>query len=143
MSPAEDADIEAIARRLLDLTLPKAMWNHGAHFAAALWLCRHRPDLAEPSAIRRIITRYNEATGTPNNDSSGYHHTITLASMRATVDHLRRCPTGISLRDAHSMLMASDLGRPGWLLAYWSEAVLFSVAARRDWVEPDLGPLPY
>jgi hypothetical protein len=32
---------------------------------------------------------------------------------------------------------------PGWLLDYWTRARLFSVEARRTWVEPDLKPLPF
>jgi hypothetical protein len=40
-------------------------------------------------------------------------------------------------------LMASPLGRSDWLLAYWTRERLFSVDARRRWVEPDLKPLPF
>jgi len=37
-------------------------------------------------------------------------------------------------------LMAGPLGRSDWPLAYWSKARLFSVEARRGWVEPDVKP---
>jgi hypothetical protein len=40
-------------------------------------------------------------------------------------------------------LMASPLGKSDWLMGYWSRALLFSVEARRGWVEPDLKPLPF
>jgi len=36
----------------------------------------------------------------------------------------------------------SPLGQPQWLLEYWTRERLFSVEARRNWVEPDLAPLP-
>jgi hypothetical protein len=39
--------------------------------------------------------------------------------------------------------MASPLGHPDWLLAYWSRARLFSTAARRRWAEPDIAALPF
>ncbi len=48
-----------------------------------------------------------------------------------------------SLHAALEELMASSFGRSDWLLAYWTRPVLFSVAARRGWVEPDLKPLPF
>jgi hypothetical protein len=37
----------------------------------------------------------------------------------------------------------SAQGRSDWLLARWRRETLFSVAARRDWVAPDLAPLPF
>jgi hypothetical protein len=35
-------------------------------------------------------------------------------------------------------LMAGPCGRSDWLLAHWRRETLFSVAARRGWVAPDL-----
>lgn len=40
-----DEEVAAIGAGLSDHTLPKSAWTHGAHFAAALWLIRERPDL--------------------------------------------------------------------------------------------------
>jgi hypothetical protein len=40
-------------------------------------------------------------------------------------------------------LLASPYGRSDWLLTYWSRECLFSAAARRTWVSPDLHPFPY
>jgi hypothetical protein len=40
-------------------------------------------------------------------------------------------------------LASTRYGRSDWPLAYWSKPILFSVAARRGWVEPDLRPLPF
>ena len=87
--------------------------------------------------------RYNDATNTANTDASGYHHTITLASMGAAADCLDRLESGTPLHVALRRLMASDLGHPDWLLAYWERDTLFSVQARRGWIEPDRAPLPF
>jgi hypothetical protein len=51
--------------------------------------------------------------------------------------------THAALYEALNELLASRYGRSDWLLAHWSRPVLFSVAARRAWVEPDLQPLPF
>jgi hypothetical protein len=34
-------------------------------------------------------------------------------------------------------LMETDLGDPDWLLEFWHKETLFSVQARKRWVEPD------
>lgn len=143
MSLSDDLEIEALARRMINRTLPKRAWTHEAHFALALWLLRHRPELTGPDEMRRLITGYNAATGTANTDTGGYHHTITLASMRAASEVLARHGGATPLRAVLDSLMAAPFGRPEWLMAYWSRDVLFGVAARRDWVAPDLAPLPF
>jgi hypothetical protein len=143
MSLTTDLEIERLALAMIDCTLPKAAWTHEGHFAAALWLLRHRPDLATPEAMRGLIMRYNEATNTPNTDSGGYHHSITIASLRAAAWHLAEHAPDAPLHDVLAGLMASPHGRSDWLLAHWRRGTLFSVAARRDWVSPDLAPLMF
>jgi hypothetical protein len=138
---ASDADIERIGRGLIDRSLPKAEWTHAAHFAAALWLLR-RPDMIPSRDMPGFIRAYNEATGVPNTDTGGYHETITLASLRAARAWLADRPH-VSLHIALAELMASPFGRSEWLLSYWTKPVLFSVAARRGWIGPDVKPLPF
>lgn len=138
---SSDAEIERIGQGLLDRTLPKKEWTHAGHFAAACWLLR-QPGRDALRDMPELIRRYNEATGVANSDSGGYHETITLGSLRAARAWLALRP-GIPLHQALEALLASEYGRPDWLLAYWSKALLFSVAARRGWVEPDLRPLPF
>jgi len=77
-----DAEIEHIGRGLLDCSLPKIEWTHAAHFAAAFWLLR-RSGTHAARDMPKLIRAYNAATGVPNTDSSGYHETITLGSLRA------------------------------------------------------------
>jgi hypothetical protein len=139
----DEAALARIASGVIDRTLPKSDWTHAGHFAFALWLCRHRPDLTEPGEVRVLISRYNEATNNPNTDASGYHHTITLASMRGAADVLASFSNDTPLHFVHAALMESNLGNRDWLLEFWSRELLFSVAARKDWIEPDLGPLPF
>ncbi len=136
-----DTEIEHIARGLIDRSLPKSSWTHAGHFAAALWLLRTRGALAV-AEMPPLIRAYNEATGVPNTDTSGYHETITLASLRAGHAWLSDRP-GAALYRVLEEMLASSLGRSTWLLTYWSRPVLFSVAARKAWVEPNLSPLPF
>jgi len=138
-----EAEIDRIGLGFLDRSLPKPEWTHAAHFAAALWLMRHRPDLDLAREMPNLIRAYNEATGGANTDTEGYHETITQASLRAARASLAGRPASTPLHDIASALMASDLGRPDWLLRHWSRPRLFSVNARRGWVAPDLEPLPW
>jgi hypothetical protein len=142
MSFASDEEIAAIGRGLLDRSLPKPQWTHQAHFSAALWLISCRKDLDAARDMPRFIRAYNEATGVANTDTDGYHETITQASLRAARSFLGQHP-GRSLFAVCNALMASPLGRSDWLLAYWTRERLFSVDARRGWMEPDLKPLPF
>jgi hypothetical protein len=89
-----------------------------------------------------MIRAYNEATGVANTDTSGYHETITLVSLRAA-KHWLANRIDMSLHDSLNALLASEYGRSDWLLTYWSKPVLFSVEARRRWIEPDLKDLPF
>ncbi|HEU4603832.1 MAG TPA: hypothetical protein VFS24_17785 [Steroidobacteraceae bacterium] len=135
------SDIVRIGEAVASRTLPKSDWTHAAHFAAAFWL------LSEPGrdAFREmpaLIRAYNEATGVANTESSGYHETITLASLRAArawLDRRSEAPLYACLND----LLTSQFGRSDWLLEYWSRPLLFSAQARRSWVEPDLKRLPF
>jgi hypothetical protein len=136
-----DAEIDRIGRCLLDRSLPKSEWTHAAHFAAAVWLLR-RPNMNAARDMPGLIRAYNEATGVANTDTSGYHETITLGSLRAARAWLSERPLA-PLHEALNELLASRYGRSDWLLTYWSKTMLFSVAARRAWVEPDLQPLPF
>ena len=80
----DDGAIERLTLRMIDRTLPKADWTHAGHFAAALWLLRLRPELTKPARMRRLITRYNEATGTPRSSPALESARLTAGSSSTT-----------------------------------------------------------
>jgi hypothetical protein len=137
-----DEEVAILGRRLLDCTLPKTEWTHAGHFAATLWILSCRPDIEAPREMPRVIRAYNVATGGVNTDTAGYHETITQASIRAARGFLGAGPD-LMLAAACNALLTSPLGDPDWLLEYWSRERLFSIAARRDWCEPDIRWLPF
>ena len=142
MTYTSDSEISHIALSVLDKSLPKSEWTHAAHFAAALWM------LAEPNRdamaeMPDIIRAYNLASGVENTDSDGYHETITLASIRAARAYLSAAEPGMALHETLNALLATRLGASVWLLDYWSKPCLFSVRARRSWVDPDLAAFPF
>jgi hypothetical protein len=137
-----DDEVAAIASGFLDRSLPKSQWTHAAHFATTLWLMTHRADIDLARELPGMIRAYNEATGGANTDTSGYHETITQASLRAARRFLDESPPR-PLFATCDALMESALGEPDWLLVYWSRERLFSVEARRAWVGPDLNEFPF
>jgi hypothetical protein len=141
----DDAALEAHVAALLDATLPRARWTHDGHIAATAGLILLRPGLDVDATLPGLIRRLNEAHGVPNSDTRGYHETITRFFLAAIRDALSRDDAA---RPAHArvaaLLGAGPLaGGKRALAAWWSEEVLFSVAARRGWVPPDRAPLPY
>ena len=140
---SSEAEIIRIGEGVCACDLPRAEWTHAAHFAAALWLMRYRPAWEPSREMPKLIRAYNESVGRVNDDSGGYHETITQASLRALKGVLEANPPDMPLFQIVNALMASGLGNPNWLLEYWSRERLMSVEARRQWLEPDLKPLPF
>jgi hypothetical protein len=134
-----DAAIIRIGEGLRDHTLPKAEWTHAAHIAAAVWVIDHYGDNAE-DRMPSLIRTYNLATGVQNTDTDGYLHTITLASLRAV--RAAVSPMDASLSERTNAVLAAGYDRPDWLLNHYTKARLFSVEARRHWVDPDVTSLP-
>ncbi|KQZ06244.1 hypothetical protein ASD21_00995 [Caulobacter sp. Root1455] len=139
-APYSDAEVADLAARLLDHSLPKAQWTHAAHLTATMRLVRTRDDDLERD-MPRIIQTYNVAVGGVNDDHNGYHETITQAYLAAIRAFVAALPAGIGDGEASARLLATPMGDKAWPLGFWSRERLFSVAARRGWVEPDLKPL--
>lgn len=136
-------DGEAIRRvgtGLLDRTLPRAEWTHEAHLAACLWLLTERSDLDLPRELPDIIRRYNIAVGGVNDDTQGYHETLTQLYIRGVRAFLATCPHR-DLTQRVNALLLSPTGQRDWPLHHYSRERLFSVAARREWQEPDLAAI--
>lgn len=138
---ADDAAIARIGEGLLARTLPRADWTHEAHIAACAWILLTRPDLRPERDLPAIIRAYNESVGGVNDDSQGYHETITQVSIRGVRLALARSE-GRGLCARVNALLQAPEGRRDWPLRFYSPALLFSVEARRGWVEPDVGALP-
>jgi len=136
-----DSEIRALGEGLLACALPREAWTHEAHLGACLWLLAERPDIDVDAKIGAIIRRFNESVGGVNDDHGGYHDSITRAYVAGVRLFLSETDeTGLAER-VNAMLL-SDVGRRDWPLRFYSRELLFSVAARRGFVEPDLAPLP-
>ena len=137
-----DAAITHIGEGLLARTLPRADWTHEAHLAATTYLVTRRPDIDLDTQLPDIIRRYNECVGGVNDDTQGYHETITRLFLHGVRLFLRDADANASLHELVNALLLSPMGRRNWPLRFYSAERLFSVEARREFVRPDLAPLP-
>ena len=136
-----DGDIRALGEGLLACALPREAWTHEAHLAACLWLLSERPDIDVDAEIAGLIRRFNESVGGVNDDHGGYHDSITRAFVAGVRLFLREtAERGLAARV--NALLLSEIGGRDWPLRFYSRELLFSVPARRGFVEPDLAPLP-
>ena len=137
-----DEEVRALGEGLIARSVPKAQWTHAAHWATTLWMLTEKPEILPERDLPGLIRAYNESIGGANTDASGYHETITQASIRAARVFLMEAPAG-PLYETCNALLRSRLGEPDWLMEYWTRERLFSVEARRAWVEPDIRGLPF
>ena len=139
---SSDAEIEHIGEGLLARTLPRSEWTHEAHLAATTYLLLKRPDVNLDRELPELIRRYNESVGGVNSDSEGYHETITRVSLHGVRLFLEEADRTDPLHELVNELLLSPMGRRDWPLRFYSPQRLFSVEARRQFVEPDLRALP-
>jgi drug/metabolite transporter (DMT)-like permease len=134
----------AVDERLLSAfeagTLHKEDWHHEAHLRIGYLYVRRFGFPTALDRMRRGIQSLNAAHGTAEAATSGYHETTTQAFMtmiahaagksRATLNSQLFCRAHPELCDKRA------------LLAHYSLATLSSRGARREFVPPDLLPLP-
>lgn len=109
--------------------------------AASLWIVSERPDIVADQDLRSIISSFNTAGGGINDDTHGYHETITRCFVHAVRLHLATM-VDPSLTDQLNALLCLQIGRRDGPLQFFTRERLFSVAARKNFVLSSLAPLP-
>ena len=138
---ADAAAIRSVGQRMLERTLPRSEWTHEAHLATCAWLILERPEIAPERDLPDLIRRYNESVGGVNDDTQGYHETITQLYIRAVRGQLATSE-GQGLAERVNALLLAPEGRRDWPLRFYSPELLFSKEARLGWVEPDVAEVP-
>ena len=137
-----DAAVAHVAEGMLARTLPREEWTHEAHLATTLYLLLLRRDIDLDARLPGLIRRYNESVGGVNSDSEGYHETITRVFLHGVRLFLSEADTAKPLHELVNELLLTPMGRREWPLRFYSRTRLFSVEARKDFIEPDIGALP-
>lgn len=137
----DDASIVHIGASLLARNLPREEWTHEAHLAACTWIVRDRADIDIVGELPGIISAYNESVGGVNDDTQGYHETITQVYIAGVKAHLAEVGMATPLHEAVNALLLSARGRRDLPLHFYSKELLFSIPARRGFVDPDRASL--
>ena len=117
--------------------LPKTRWTHAGHVAIGAYYAVRYPGEAFERTKKGIL-RYNEAVGTKNSDTAGYHETLTRlwANLLAKLADGFTDPWKAACQAVDKFAEDRDLHH-----LYYSFDVVRSTEARRTWVPPDLeGP---
>jgi hypothetical protein len=121
-------------------TLTHAEWNHRAHVKLGyLYLCRHPLEEAV-ARVRAGIQALNAAHGTPEGPDRGYHETVTQAWLR--IIHCTLSEYGPAETADRFFEQQPQLSQKQTLRLFYSRERLMSAQAKREFVEPDLAPLP-
>ena len=137
-----DAEIAHLGEGLVACTLSKDEWTHEAHLATTTYLTLKHPEIDLDVELPGMIRRLNESVGGVNSDSEGYHDSITRAFLRGVRLFLEEADTAAPLHELVNELLLSPMGRRDWPLRFYSRELLFSVEARRKFVEPDVAAFP-
>ena len=137
-----DEAVAHIGEGLLSRTLSRPEWTHEAHLAATTYLILRHPEIDLDAELPGLIRRYNESVGGVNDDTQGYHDTITRAFLRGMRLFLNEVDRSRPIHELVNDLLMSPIARRDWPLRFWSRERLFSVEGRRSWIEPDLAAMP-
>jgi len=132
-----DEEVLKLAKAFEERTLPKSEWTHAAHLVVGLYYCYRHPLGVAKNLMSDGIYWLNDAHGTPNTETSGYHETLTVFWLRTVAGYLDKTGREAGLAALANGLLAvvNDSQLP---LKYYSRERLFSVEARMNYVEPDL-----
>lgn len=109
--------------------------------AAWLSIVSERPDIMPEHDLRSIISSHNTAVGGINHDPQGCHETVMRCFIHAVRLHLAAM-VDASLTDQVNALSRSRSGHRDCPLHFFCRERLLWVAARKNFVTPDLAPLP-
>jgi hypothetical protein len=129
-------EVEAFIGEFEAERLPISRWTHEAHLVTGYWYVWLYGAVGTMGQLRTRIRRHNESVGTRNTEDSGYHETITRLYVDGIARHIAE-NAGQPFEVGLKRLLASPLRSRDWPLTYYTSHRLFSVEARREWVEPD------
>lgn len=134
---ASEAALDAFVAAWASGALPKAAWTHAAHVA----VCAYHGWPAMPvdelwRTMRRGIRAYNEAVGTANTATSGYHETLTRLWAGVIAGYLREHAPPTRLEAVRSAVATFGTDR-SLHARFYTFDVVADTRARAEWVPPD------
>jgi hypothetical protein len=135
--PLTEPEIDAFLAAFEGGSLPKEQWTHSAHLLTGACYVHALGEAAAIDKMRLCVSRYNEAVGGKNTDTSGYHETITIAWIKLLHGLLRESPP--LERASFARLAVQRFADDREILRrYYAFDLVKSAEARRTWIPPTL-----
>lgn len=131
--------LQALVQAFETGALPKAEWTHAAHVAMGAHYVFLLGEADALVTMRVRVRAYNDAVGTINSTTSGYHETLTRFWIAVLARLYDVHPTE-SRWDFVQRAVALYGGRRDLHGAYYNVDVVKSVDARQTWIAPDYWP---
>ncbi len=131
---------ETLLSQFESATAPHDTWTHRAHVRVAYLYLRSARFNEALDRFRTGLHALNASHGTPDALDRGYHETITISFFRliaATLAAFGPAETSDAFCDQHPHLLHKTV-----LRLYYTRPRIMSWEAKRDFVEPDIAPLP-
>ena len=136
-----ESEIHYLVDGFRNHTLPKEDWTHQAHLINGLFCVMREGVEASIPLMREGIKSYNLSVGTENTDTGGYHESITVLFVHALQAFRNQIGLDLPLIELVNRFDGSPLMENDFIFWFYSKDLVFSVKARREWVEPDILPL--
>ncbi|MCA1622952.1 MAG: hypothetical protein LC768_12030 [Acidobacteria bacterium] len=135
MKYKKEKEIFAIVRDFENSTIARKDWRHAEHLTVALYYVSHHDFETALTKMRDGIFNLLKSFGVDLEKEMPYHETLTVFWIRAVSDY-KNSKNGASLVETcNELVKRFDKDYP---LRFYSRELLFSDAARKNFVESDL-----
>ena len=131
-----EQELEAIVRGFETCTTRESDFPHRSHLVVATWYLNNSSASEALPKMRAAILNFLDHY----NIEGKYNETITLFWIRIVEQFLAKLPAPSSLLERTNAVVES-LHDSRLMFEYYSEELLWSERAMKEWVEPDLKPL--
>ncbi len=134
-------EILDVVRSFENGTISRGRWKHAEHLTVAFYYVKNSSSLTEATDKTRVgISNLLNSFGVDLENEMPYHETMTRFWMEF-VDDFTKAQNGYSVVETTNLVLENfaDKDLP---LKFYSRELLFSDAARKDFIKPDLKEFP-
>lgn len=132
--------IDSLAHKFKERSLPKAEWTHEAHLTVAIWHIYNDDFFEALCKLKSGIILLNASHQTENTSKSGYHETLTIFWSKVIFLFIK-ANTNLTIENLVSKFLNSEFADKTLPYKFYQKDDLFSALARSIYTEPTLKKL--
>lgn len=136
------SEIEHVLSGYASRSLKEEEWTHHAHLMVALNRCLHQGAKDALHMMRQEISALNVSLGGINDETRGYHESITRFWVNRTMNFIYQHSFD-SFQTYCNAYISSHMGHPRSPWWFYQSKTLEDSVARTSWVQSDRYPIPY